>query len=35
MEMRGQPMASNPKTSTVTALSLIYALKKETSRFVI
>lgn len=35
MEMRGQPMASNPKTSAVTALSLIYALKKETSRFVI
>ncbi len=35
MEMRGQPMVSNPKTSTVTALSLIYALKKETSRFVI
>ncbi len=35
MEMRGQPMASNPKTSAVTALSLIYALNKETSRFVI
>ncbi len=35
MEMRGQPMASNPKTSAVTALSLIYALNKETSRLVI
>ena len=35
MEMRGQPMASNPKTSAVTALSLIYALNKETGRFVI
>ena len=35
MEMRGKPMASNPKTSAVTALSLLYALKKETSRFVI
>lgn len=35
MEMRGKPMASNPKTSAVTALSLIYALNKETSRFVI
>ncbi|MEC9454973.1 MAG: aspartate dehydrogenase [Pseudomonadota bacterium] len=35
MEMRGHPMASNPKTSAVTALSLIYALNKETSRFVI
>ena len=35
MEMRGKPMASNSKTSAVTALSLIYALNKETSRFVI
>jgi aspartate dehydrogenase len=35
MEMRGHPMPTNPKTSAVTALSLIYALKKETSRFVI
>ncbi len=35
MEMRGKPMASNPKTSAVTALSLIYALNKEKSRFVI
>ncbi len=35
MEMRGKPMASNPKTSAVTALSLIYALNKETGCFVI
>ncbi len=35
MEMRGKAMPSNPKTSTVTALNLIYALNKETSRFVI
>jgi aspartate dehydrogenase len=35
MEMRGQPMPTNPKTSTVTALGLIYALTKETSRLVI
>ncbi len=35
MEMRGKSMPDNPKTSAVTALSLIHTLKKETSRFVI